>query len=74
MSELLPCPFCGQPAELLAYSLSAMVHCTNCNVQGKWHKGDGAVVAAVAAWNRRAPMRVTVRPEFTIDPDEEAEA
>jgi Lar family restriction alleviation protein len=52
---LKPCPFCGQPAELLhdhsGYLRNVAVMCTKCSAIGEWADTDDK---AVMLWNRRA--------------------
>lgn len=51
MSELLPCPFCGGPADILAVRLGVTVECRWCDSRvGKVL--DNAT--AIEKWNRRA--------------------
>lgn len=56
MSDLLNCPFCGSGDEHLAIEgeRTRWVACTVCDTCGP--SGDEKM-AAIAAWNRRAPAK-----------------
>ena len=63
--KLKPCPFCEQPAELMAYALPTeyyQVVCTGCrarldgiNQSGKEHAKSNAKTA-IESWNKRQPV------------------
>ena len=52
MSELLPCPFCGEAADLVGEFELDVVACQTCYARTDAFAGDGE--HAAAAWNRRA--------------------
>ena len=57
MAELLPCPFCGNPAyDHISYHIHAhkqrhTVKCTKCNASMEYRDKK----SAVKAWNTRTP-------------------
>ena len=56
MTELKPCPFCGEPPELFSFKDGRyLVNCVNpdCDVYPYTRIHDSAEAAA-EAWNRRA--------------------
>jgi hypothetical protein len=58
--KLLPCPFCGGPAELLAVRLGVTVECRWCDSR------VGKVIddkTAIEKWNRRPAAEEAVRLE-----------
>ena len=61
MSELKPCPFCGEGAETslrhksAAGELWTIVHSGNWNCPVRWDKGFYTEAEAIAAWNTRTP-------------------
>lgn len=55
MSALLPCPFCGSPAELLhTKTWDYFVRCTNKSCAARTRQYHENNVGAVDAWNTRA--------------------
>lgn len=62
MSELAPCPFCGGPADLAVgvhcgpADLGARTWWAKCVTCGVETTSSRERMAAVAAWNRRAPV------------------
>lgn len=61
--RLLPCPFCGGAAEMIAVPRSALVRCTSCGASTDWYRRPRIAVAvgkldetdmAAGAWNSRA--------------------
>ena len=74
--DLLPCPFCGSPAEINEFTefgkVSKIVSCTN---SGDMGEGDECIMyfpsavaykatkrEAIAVWNTRAPVAVDALP------------
>ncbi len=57
-TELLPCPFCGDPDIVLETSGEACRYqCNECGaIAGSWFKGPNAIDAAAKVWNHRAPL------------------
>ena len=51
MSALLPCPFCGEGADLMELFEGFCGECGNCETTGP---AAGTEAAAIAAWNQRA--------------------
>ena len=61
--ELLPCPFCGSPADYVANSIHGIANCTN---EECWAEIEGGTKKeAKKRWNRRpAPVGVDEREAF----------
>lgn len=59
MAELLPCPFCGNPAyDHISYNIHAhkqrhIVKCTKCNASMEYRDKK----SAIKAWNTRTPRK-----------------
>ena len=51
MSALLPCPFCGEGADLMELFEGFCGECGNCETTGPAAETEAA---AIAAWNQRA--------------------
>ena len=62
--ELLPCPFCGGPAEVESKRCGWRVHCVEpgCCTAGPY-PDDCTEAEAITAWNRRSPFRREVLEE-----------
>jgi len=59
MSELLPCPFCGEEAKAVFRGApEEWISCTRCDAAGPMKSN---LVLATAAWNRRAPSAEETR-------------
>lgn len=52
--ELRSCPFCGHEANMLLYSGSPMIACSNCNSQMGGEEFDGNGKELIDDWNRRS--------------------
>lgn len=48
--KLLPCPWCGEAAEIIDHGSSYRVVCSTC-----WPPWGDTRAEAIAAWNRRTP-------------------
>lgn len=56
LPKLLPCPFCGSPAEIImGHRDHFSVQCTGCRINPFTFARD-AGTGAIAAWNTRAPL------------------
>lgn len=58
-AELKPCPFCGYAAMVSGNPTdkndpAINIHCSDCDAEGGWFRGDGCEKRAVALWNARA--------------------
>jgi len=72
-NELLPCPFCGEPAQMVVSPANtsgpeqAQIRCTGCKVTTDRVWADNglpkAADEATRAWNRRAPVDAQAKPE-----------
>ena len=58
--KLMPCPMCGGEAEGLSCLDEYWVECKACGVSSRLRASQGA---AMADWNRRAPVRVKLPDE-----------
>lgn len=57
MTELLPCPFCGNPAVWIGvYSGADCIACGECEALMGGEEYAGSKQALITAWNRRAPV------------------
>lgn len=72
MTELKPCPFCGEeaeihePTQLEVEWFVTCIYCTKCGMQkctpdGKDHTPEEATEAAIEAWNTRAERTCHVK-------------
>ena len=70
MSELKPCPFCGgkAQAEVIQWGevVNASIYCTRCGVGIHRNDQNGALDAAIAAWNTRHEETCEVKEIETI--------
>lgn len=69
---LLPCPFCGYAAMTSGdpsdkHDPAINIHCSDCDAEGGWFRGDNCVERATKHWNTRAPLDIRTAAE--IEPD-----
>jgi hypothetical protein len=65
--ELLPCPFCGGPAEVESKRCGWRVHCIkpSCYTAGPY-PDDCTEAEAITAWNQRTGQLVAVADDATV--------
>jgi Lar family restriction alleviation protein len=66
--ELKPCPFCGGAVHMDVQDGSTCVNCDGCGMSFtvfEWFDW-GESEKTIAAWNKRAPLRVVTVPDSEI--------
>lgn len=73
MSELKPCPFCGNPYPTITVVTEGIrIKCPNCNITFKRDFYDGGrggleLVRSIEAWNMRAKGEDDIKPLSNAD-------